>query len=60
MLPVKINKEIYTIEIDGDVENRDVFAAVLNSKIIDTSASIDSVTGELIIVDVDRVDAQSN
>ena len=60
MLPVKINKEIYTIEIDGDVENREVFAAVLNSKIIDTSASIDSVTGELIIVDVDRVDAQSN
>jgi len=59
-LPVKINKEIYTIEIDGDVENREVFAAVLNSKIIDTSASIDSVTGELIIVDVDRVDAQSN
>ena len=53
MLPVKINKEIYTFEIDGDVENREVLAAVLNRRIIDTSASIDSVTGELLIVDVD-------
>ena len=60
LLPVKINKEIYTFEIDGDVENREVLAAVLNRRIIDTSASIDSETSELLIVDVDSSRPQPN
>ena len=49
---MKINKEIYTFELDGEVENREVFAAILNGKKIDTSASIDKTTGELLILDI--------
>lgn len=41
LLPVKVNKDIFTFELDGEVENREVLAAILNGKIIDTSASID-------------------
>lgn len=58
LLPVKINKEIFTFEIDGQVENREVLAAILNGKVIDTSASIDKHTGELLILDVEGGVAQ--
>ncbi len=53
MLPVKIDKEIYTFELEGLIDNQEAFAAVLNGIEIDTSASIDIETGELLIVDVD-------
>ncbi len=53
MLPIKINKEIFTLEIDGHVENKEVLAAILNRMNIDTSASIDKDTGDLLILDVE-------
>jgi hypothetical protein len=44
MLPFKIDKDLYAIDVSGIVENDEVLRAVLNGIEIDTSRSYDNET----------------
>lgn len=52
MLPFKIEKDLYAIDVSGEVEHDEVLRAVLNGIEIDTSRSYDWESKELKIVDI--------
>ncbi len=56
ILPIKIDTKLFGVEITGEAIDKSVVKAVFNGQAIDTSMSIDPVTGQLMILDIKSED----